>query len=263
MKKKIRSEITKLANQIIAEKNNFDIGSMKNQVGQLYEQLSVLFYLEGELEGKEDDEQGQALDSKSYREENWFTEPEPLPQSLHQDELVEPLIEKIKDIVAQMPEEAQEVDELLDKVLPKKEYLKNDLEEFASQYPQTPTFERKEPSKGTDVREEKPSTNFPADKNIKTLSVDLEEKQTKPISLNDKLHQGLNIGLNDRLAFIKQLFEGNAEDYMQTLAHIDALDSFNDAVAYIDATIKPEYNYWLGKEEYSGRFMTIIEKSFN
>ena len=151
MKKKIRSEITNLANQIIAEKNNFDTGSMKNAVGQLYEKLSVLFYLEQQLEDEGNDSQGQALDSKSFREEHWFTEPEPLPQSLHQDELVEPLIEKIKDIVAQMPEETQGIDELLDKVLPKKEYLKNDLEEFASNYPQTPTFERKEPSKGIDV----------------------------------------------------------------------------------------------------------------
>lgn len=263
MKKKIRSEITKLANQIIAEKNNFDIGSMKNTVGQLYEQLSVLFYLEGQPEGKEDEGQGQALDSKSYREEHWFTEPEPVPQSLHQDELVEPLIEKIKDIVAQMPEETHKVDELLDKVLPKRAHLKNDLEEFASQYPQTPTFERKEPSKGIDVFEDKTFAKFPADKNIKTLSVDIEEKQTKTYSLNDKLHQGLNIGLNDRLAFIKHLFEGNVENYTHALAQIDTMESFTDAVAYIDSAIKPEYNYWLKKEEYSGRFMTIIEKSFN
>lgn len=263
MKSKIRSEITKLAKQILSEENNFDTKLMKRTVSQLYEQLSVLDYLESQLGDGENLPRTQSLDSKSFREENWFTEPEPLPQSEHKEELVEPLMEKIKDIVAQMPEEAQRVEDLLEEVLPKKEMYKNDLEEFASNYPDTPTFERKVPAKGVDVLENKPSNNFPIDENIKTHPSDSNETQEKPMSLNDKLHQGLTIGLNDRLAFIKHLFNGNSDDYTHVMSQIAKMKSYSEAETYIKGKIKPKYNYWLKKEEFSDRLMAIIEKSFN
>ncbi len=51
MKNKIRSEIVKIANQILSEAQNFDTEQMKRQVGQLYEKLSVLAYLEIQLKG--------------------------------------------------------------------------------------------------------------------------------------------------------------------------------------------------------------------
>ena len=60
--------------------------------------------LESQIE-KADSKQDVSMDSKSYREQNWFKEPEPVPQPEHKEDLVEPLMEKIKDIVAQMPEE--------------------------------------------------------------------------------------------------------------------------------------------------------------
>ena len=39
----------------------------------------------------------ESLDSKSYREHNWFKDPEPLPEPENKEELIEPAIEKIKD----------------------------------------------------------------------------------------------------------------------------------------------------------------------
>lgn len=263
MKNRIRSEIVKLAKQILAEENNFDARLMKRSIAKLYEQLTVLDYLESQLEDDENMELTQSLDSKSFREENWFTEPEPLPQSQHKEELVEPLMEKIKDIVAQMPEETQRVDDLLDEVLPKKEFKKNDLEEFASNYPDTPTFERKVSSKGIDVLENKVNNKFPVDQKIKTHPNSQGETLAKPQSLNDKLNKGLNVGLNDSLAFIKHLFNESTEDYTRVLSKLSEMNSFNDAEAFIKGKIKPKYNYWLKKEEYSERFMAIVEKSFN
>ena len=82
---------------------------VKQAIRLIYEKLTVLEYLEGQLEGG-----SQSYDSKSFREQNWFVEPEPVPQPEHKEELVEPLMEKIKDIVAQMPEESRQVDELLE-----------------------------------------------------------------------------------------------------------------------------------------------------
>jgi hypothetical protein len=248
MKKKIRSEIVKLAKQIVADDENFDPVSVKKQVGRLYEQLTVLNFLESQLE-EDIGVQQQALDSKSFREENWFKEPEPVPQSEHKEALVEPLIEKIKDLVAQMPEESQRVDELLEEVIPVQTHKKNELEEFASKYQATPTFERKDAAVTSKSKESKTAIN------------DMLDSKTK--SINDSVNQGLQIGLNDRLAFIKHLFDGKAEDYSRVLSQISTMSSFDQASAFIKGRVKPDYNYWLQKDEFSERFMSVIEKSFS
>ncbi len=226
MKNKIRSQIKDLANEILSKDTSFETVSIKNKVAKLFEQLTVLEYLESHIDGVK---QQQALDSKSYREGNWFQEPEPVPQSQYSDELAEPLMEKIKDLVAQMPKESEKVDELLNEILPKKEVNKSELEEFAASYQEMPVFERKD----------------------------------KPKSLNEKLNQGLQIGLNDRIAFIKHLFDDNPDDYSRVLSQINSMSSLNEANQFINETVKPDYNNWLNKEEYSERFMTIIEKRFN
>lgn len=250
MKKKLRLQINKLANKLLSEEHDFDVSSLKQTALELYERLAILEYLESQIEDSLGPDESRSLDSKSFREVNWFTEPEPVPQPENKEELIEPLMEKIKDIVAQMPAESQRIDELIEEVLPKKKYIKNDLEEFAASYQQTPVFERKEPTKGGEIP--KKTTELIADIGA----------QDKPRSINDKLHKGLNIGLNDRLAFIKHLFEGKADAYSRVLDTITTMPTYEHADAYVKGKVKPEYNYWLQKDEYSKRFMSIIEKSF-
>jgi hypothetical protein len=256
MKNKIRLEIVKLAKQIEADEENFDPNVVKKQVGQLFERLTVLSFLESQLEDGEEIKREQSLDSKSFREENWFTEPEPLPQSEHKDELAEPLIEKIKDLVAQMPEESHEVDKLLEDIIPQnqssgqtEQNANNELEEFAVHYQQNPTFERKD----TQV-----SSKLPQAKAVINDSHDIKTK-----SINDSVKKGLQVGLNDRLAFIKHLFDGKVEDYTRVLSQISTMTSYDQAATFIKGRVKPDYNYWLHKEEFSERFMSLVEKSFN
>ena len=110
-----------------------------------------------------------------------------------------------------------------------------------------PVFEKKE---ADDKNEKEPSSET----NI--------SKSDKPKSLNDKLNQGLAIGLNDRLAFIKHLFNNKAEDYTRVLSQITTLSNYSEASSYIKKNVKPEYNNWDDKEEYAERFMDIIEKRF-
>ncbi len=286
MKKKLREHLIVLAKQILEDERSFKTSSIKKSVGELYEKLTVLEYLENQLEDIPDSQFEESLDSKSFREENWFTEPEPIPQPEHKEDLIEPLMEKIKDIVAQMPEESRRIDELLDEMLPKaveemaveekpseekpseekiveekpteikpvesevktERYVKNDLEEFAATYQRTPEFERK-------------TTIFPQSTEGVTASKNFTE--SRPKSLNEVANKGLNIGLNDRLAFIKHLFEGQTEDYTRVLSQINTMDNFEEAKSFIKGKVKPDYNHWTNKEEYSERFMTIVEKSFN
>lgn len=255
MKKQLQSQIKSLAEQILSEKDSNDTSIMKETARKLYEQLTVLEYLEVQILGKEGSTIAEdSLDSKSYRENNWFKEPEPVPQPDDQEELIEPVMEKIKDLVAQMPEESQKVDALLEEVLPRKEFNKNDLEEFANDFQEMPVFERKDEHVKT-AKSEKPAKS-------EVIETSTNNDVDKPKSLNDALSSGINIGLNDRLAFIKHLFDGKTEDYTRVLSQIHSQPSFTDAEDFIKGKVKPSYNYWLQKDEYSKRFMKIVEKSF-
>jgi len=86
--------------------------------------------------------------------------------------------------------------------------------------------------------------------------------ETKVASLNDTLIKGINIGLNDRIAFVKQLFGGSNEDYNRVISQISTLDTFDEAQEFVDSMVKPDYNNWDGKDDYAARFMNLIEKKF-
>jgi hypothetical protein len=83
-------------------------------------------------------------------------------------------------------------------------------------------------------------------------------------SLNDKLKgSGFAIGLNDKLAFVKHLFDGKIEDYERVLSQINTSSTYDEAYTLIQNIIKPDYNNWEGKTEIEERFMEIIESKFN
>lgn len=352
MKKKLREEIKSLAKKITSEENKFNTRNIKSLTKELYEKLIVLEYLEMQI-GEHSEEQHDSLDSKSFREENWFSEPVPVPQPEHKEDLVEPLMEKIKDIVAQMPEESDEIDEKLEQIfsknqfesfnvseherevpeqkrmsennvspdnyelqhseehsekhsendqeqidaeeqprqedrenvdLPelknenmvtedyesqpvieeekeqnKKTFPRNELEEFASSYQQTPIFERKTISSNPETKISEPNEEESSENKI--AQGHLSVKRIK--SLNDSVNKGLNIALNDRLTFIKHLFEGKSEDYTRVLSQINTMNSYEEAASFIRDQVKPDYNNWSNKEEYSQRFMIIVEKRFD
>jgi len=92
MKKKVLSQINTLAKHIIASENDIDIAKTKITLIQLYEKLSVLEFLKTSVETDFEKRDSQAIDSKSFREKNWFQDPKPVPQPQHEESLVEPLM---------------------------------------------------------------------------------------------------------------------------------------------------------------------------
>ncbi|MES2805447.1 MAG: hypothetical protein V4652_07760 [Bacteroidota bacterium] len=96
----------------------------------------------------------------------------------------------------------------------------------------------------------------------KTLPVKEEAVEPKTVSLNEKLAKGINIDLNDRIAFIKHLFGNSSEDYNRVLNQLITFDTFYETRDFIQEMVKPDYNNWEGKQEYEERFMDIIEKKF-
>lgn len=94
-------------------------------------------------------------------------------------------------------------------------------------------------------------------------SVNKFETTSKTVSLNDRVSKGITIGLNDRIAFMKHLFANSSEDYNRVLSQLITFDSMEEAQFFITDMVKPDYNNWVGKEEYESRFMEILEKSFS
>lgn len=89
-----------------------------------------------------------------------------------------------------------------------------------------------------------------------------EAVELKTVSLNEKLAKGINIDLNDRIAFIKHLFGNNSEDYNRVLNQLITFNTFYETRDFIQEMVKPDYNNWEGKQDYEERFMDIIEKKF-
>lgn len=90
-----------------------------------------------------------------------------------------------------------------------------------------------------------------------------EDNFDRSVSLNDRLSRGITVGLNDRIAFVKHLFNNSNEDYNRVLSQLITLDTYDQAKDFIDNMVKPDYNNWEGKEEYEQRFMEVVEKRFS
>ncbi|MBM6498600.1 hypothetical protein [Flavobacterium macrobrachii] len=101
------------------------------------------------------------------------------------------------------------------------------------------------------------------DKFISVFDQEQKEKdEPKVVSLNDVLSNSISISLNDRVAFVKHLFNESNEDYNRVLSQLNTFDTFADAKNFLNEMVIPEYNYWVGKEEYLERFLEIVEKKF-
>jgi hypothetical protein len=94
------------------------------------------------------------------------------------------------------------------------------------------------------------------------IALPKEVEESKLVTLNEKLAKGINIDLNDRIAFTKHLFGNDPEDYNRVLNQLITFDTFYETRDFIRDMVKPDYNNWEGKEEYEERFMEIIEKKF-
>ncbi len=85
----------------------------------------------------------------------------------------------------------------------------------------------------------------------------------KPLSLNDQHLKTINIGLNDKMAFVKNLFGDSNEDYNRVLSQLNTFSTFEEAKDFIDEIIKPDYNNWDGVDDYAERFIEIVAKKFS
>ncbi|WP_411894040.1 hypothetical protein [Winogradskyella sp. A2] len=242
MKKKLESELISIAHRILKLKGREDVDRMHAEVSKLYEKLTVLKFAQENFEDNmptigNDSSFFDMLDTAFNNKVSDNIEIENKVyinlDEVEDDGIMEPVMNKIKDMVAHMPEETNDTDELLGNTKTK-------------EVPNTIQFE-----------------NIPTDFGVIPEFEPIEEAQKRK-SLNDKLKgKHLQIGLNDKLAFIKHLFDGQSEDYDRVVSQINTTKSLDEAQKLIVEFIKPDYNNWEGKDDIEGRFMELVEGKFN
>ena len=87
-------------------------------------------------------------------------------------------------------------------------------------------------------------------------------EMAQPVSLNDTLTNNIQIGLNDRIAFVKNLFDGSQEDFNRVLSQLNSFKSLEEAKSFIFDFVKPDYD-WTNKEEFEERLIQLIERKFS
>ena len=92
--------------------------------------------------------------------------------------------------------------------------------------------------------------------------IDEELEVKKSDFSKDTFPKTISFGLNDRIAFEKQLFGGSSEDLNRVISQLITFDTFDEAENFIEDMVKPDYNNWEGKDDYVARFMEIVEKKF-
>jgi hypothetical protein len=248
MKKKLESELISIAHRILKLKGKEDVDKMHKEVSSLYEKLTVLKFAQENF----DDHMPTIGNDSSFFEmldtafNNTISDTVEVEDRIYinldvveDDGIMEPVMEKIKDMVAQMPSEANQVDAILERSSKGDQSNTTAFETITSDFADMPVFEPLEDAKKREA------------KNVKK-------------SLNDQLKgKGLQIGLNDKLAFIKHLFDGKNEDYDRVISQINTVSSFKEARNLIQQMVKPDYNNWEGKDVYEERFYEIVEGKFN
>ncbi|HLF51105.1 hypothetical protein [Flavobacterium sp.] len=135
-----------------------------------------------------------------------------------------------------------------------------------------PIFERVQKIEKTEEKEIVPQAEaevfaeVETPEEIKPEEVVLDKEETKfeskSISTNDNANKIITFGLNDKIAFEKQLFGGSSEDLNRVVSQLSTFDTFEEAQNFIEDMVKPDYNNWEGKDDYAQRFMEIVEKKF-
>tara|TARA_B100000497_G_C7630432_1_gene378913 strand:- start:2 stop:679 length:678 start_codon:yes stop_codon:yes gene_type:complete len=224
MTEKIKSALLKWAEKVINHQVQWDEEKTHQAIQNLYE-LSIIqkMLLEQESLDKNLWEKQQSQLSEVLKSFSGDPEKEIVKGEEFE---VAPMMETIKNMVTEMPEPEA-------------------YEKLFETFEETPSFEPKK--KENSVKQSKQEVEtIPEIKNI-----------------NDRFNKTLRIDLNDRLAFIKNLFEGDTASYEKVLSQIVTFESWEEVFNFINVQVKTEYDNWNKNEEIADRFLAILQKNFD
>ena len=244
MKTKLIMELKNLARDILQLDEQAELDLLREKIQGLYERLAVLDYFDKASESPDEVE----IENEQVEEKNEFDFEKELKESTIDREIGREL--ERNSIKSQEQEliKSNEVDE-------KHEGVENESLDVENLF--VPTFES--------IKDD-----FSQKEEFKdTVSLDETEKlfetkkvQSKQLSLNDRLlKNSIQVGLNDRIAFVNNLFNYSQSEFNKTLSVLNNFESESEAKTYIKNTLKIKFN-WNGKEEIEERFILLVERKF-
>lgn len=299
MKKKLEADLISIAHRVLKLKGKEDVIQLHQEAQKLVEKLAILRFYEENINVLKNEISEEELEEKLFAEIP--SQPEVVVQeefkaevpteTVTKEEVTEQVIAQEEEIEMQEETTEEKEEPIHEEIKEEKdEPLFNPMFELATDEEEKPTskleqkqisFEDllgtdykepefvkvndvpKEVEKVTEISFEKVEETITPEVKIETTTESFTIKTEHKISsLNDTLIKGINIGLNDRIAFVKHLFGGSNEDFNRVISQISTYDSFEEVQQFIVDMVKPDYNNWEGKEEYADRFMNLVEKKF-
>lgn len=293
MKKRLEAELISIAHRILKLKGKSELEQLHLETRKLYETLSVLKFVEenlGIIQPKINVDEVEEKLEKAFDKKNKKSKSKEIPvlsdevfEDVNKDtepELKEDFDEIIKDetreeeVVTTIPEVQPEVIVPAFEIQKEEEVeqeleIENDtkptqisFEDLLGQNYSEPIFEK--------VSDKKEVSQFISE--IKNEEVPepiiienepiFEEKVPEKEVLIEKSATGISFGLNDRIGFEKQLFDGSSEDMNRVISQLSTFNSMQEAQDFIEDMVKPDYNNWKGKEDYEERFMEVVARKF-
>ena len=264
MHKRLETDLISLAHSILQMKNKADVFALKEKSRVIYEKLSLLAFVEEYVNTTPNEELSKnellskvekALELKELKviDEAPVSE---IVTEVSQEEVdtvlqeADPVLEEV-EVNEELPSEIN-IDAIIEQPFDELEALLSSEEEDLKE----PVSDTSDSDKTKTVSlEEELQDTIPVDE-IATL-FDLPV----PKSLNDTLAINIQIGLNDRIAFVKNLFDGSQEDFNRVLSQLNTYTSEKEAKKFIKKMVKPDYD-WSEQAELEARFLEIIERKF-
>ena len=284
MHKKLEADLMSLAHSILQMKNRDDVFALEAKAKVISSKLSMLAFVETYVNTtpnlKETKEELIASVEKAFEVKevpNVIQDEIAIVQELEvsNEKLITPIVAKEEVVEEEVVEEEKE-EEFIEEALPSAVDVADDLfieatenvileQPFdaleATLFPSEVSEETAEEA-GEDSEEIKIHT---LEEELKdTIPVDVMAnlfEMAQPVSLNDTLTKNIQIGLNDRIAFVKNLFDGSQEDFNRVLSQLNSFKTEKEAIKFINKMVKPDYN-WDEQEEFETRFMEIIQRKF-
>ena len=276
MHKKLEADLISLAHSILQMKNRDDVFALEEKAKVIVSKLSMLAFVETYVNTtpnlKETKEELIFKIEKAFENKNLTDVSEEI---VTDDIEINKEAESIEIIVEEVIKEVLVTDDI---IITEEQEEQEEQEEEEEEEEEEETPELEQPFAELEETLFSVKTSNEDDKSdieIKTSSLEEELKDTFPVdmmanlfesvqpkSLNDALTKNIQIGLNDRIAFVKNLFDGSQEDFNRVVSQLNSFKTEKEARKFINKMVKPDYK-WDDQEEYEARFMEIVQRKFD
>lgn len=217
-----------LAESILKDEQVSDVQSKLDQARNLYEKLLILDHLEKEPQEEDSAVIIEEIDEPAAALEIEASDP------VENEVLDDPVQENPKPLIKEEEEPPLSLNDLF---VPTFDGIKEDMSQKA---------------------EFRDTISLDETENL----FQTKKEQPRQLSLNDKLvGSSIQVGLNDRIAFVNKLFNFSQSDFNKALSKLNEFKTKKEALNYFQYQVKPNYN-WKGKEELEERMITLIERKF-